>query len=293
MSSHISLFQGKLTEANRLRAGSLYRLFLRAFPQTICFFLFTFLLLVSSRSTAADTAPIQLTAEERAWLDAHHTVRARISDYPPYMFSKPTPAGLSVDYLTAAAKRFGFKVELVPATLAWPEALQDVIGARRHYDLLPTMTPTTQREQQFALSKTYLTAPWVVYARKDAPYIIGLESLEGKIVAGEMGYVITEKLASQYPKIRIHAVAGSADALASVATGAADAYVGNLANGTYLIRMQRLDNLVVAAPTPFGVNEQAMGVRKDWPELASLINKGIESMSAEEHNALSQKWGRR
>ncbi len=157
--------------------------------QLIGFFLFACLQLSSSNSMAADPVANTLTTEEHAWLAANHTVRVRVSDYPPYMFTKPTPAGLSVDYLLAAAKRFGFKVELISATLQWPEAVQDVMEARQHYDLLPTMTPTPQREQQFALSKPYLTAPWVVYARKDAPYIIGLESLNGKIIATEKGLI--------------------------------------------------------------------------------------------------------
>jgi PAS domain S-box-containing protein len=33
-----------------------------------------------------------------------------------------------------------------------------------------------------------------------------------------------------------------------------------------------------------------MGVRSDWPELASIINKGLASMSLEEHNAIRNRW---
>ena len=263
----------------------------RHLAQTIGFVLFACFLPVWPGAMAADTASITLTAAERAWLAENHTVRVRISEYPPYMFSKPMPAGMAVDYLTTIAQRLGFKVEFITGVLDWSGALQDVMGARQHYDLLPTMTPTPQREQQFALSKPYLTAPWVIYARKDAPYIIGLESLDGKVLAGEKGYVITEKLKSQYPNIRMHEVLTSAEALAAVATGIADAYVGNLANGTYLIRMHSYGNLVVAAPTPYEVSVQAMGVRKDWPELASLISKGIDNLTQEERNVISQKWG--
>ena len=259
--------------------------------QAISFFLACCLWLTADIGLAAETAPPDLTPAERLWLAKNHTVRVRVSDYPPYMFSKPHPTGLSVDYLKEIAEKYGIRLQLSAATLSWPEAVQDVMGPRQHYDLLPTMTPIAEREQQFALSTPYLSAPWVVYARKDAPYIIGLEALDGKTVAAEKGYVIADKLRSHYPHIRILDVATSADALAAVATGSADAFVGNLANGTFLIRMKRLDNLVVAAPTPFGVNVQAMGVRKDWPELASLISKGIESMGPDEHNALSQKWG--
>ena len=240
---------------------------------------------------SAPPAVVELTNEEQAWLVSKHTVRARVADYPPYMFRQPVPAGISVDHLTSAARRFGFKVEFLPDTLGFPAAVQDVSGPRQHYDLLLTFTRTPEREQQFAITADYLTAPWVVYARQDSPYIVGLESLGGKVVAGEKGFVITNRLKADYPAIRILEVEKSADALIAVATGKADAYVGNLANASFLIKEIRLDNLMVAAPTPYGINTQAMAIRKDWPELAGLINKSIVAMTAEERNAISQKWG--
>ena len=242
-------------------------------------------------ASTSSLAMLPLTPEERAWLAAGHTVRARIADYAPYMFSKPVPAGMAVDYLNAVAKRFGFRVEFVPATYGWPESLQDVMGERAHYDLLLTMNRTSEREQQFALSGDYLTAPWVIYTRQDSPYISGLDALQGKTMAAEKAFVITEKLKSDYPGIRILEVAKSADALHSLADGQADAYVGNLANANYIIREHQLNNLMVAAPTPFGNHTQAMAVRKDWAALASLLTKGIAAMPLEERNAISQKWG--
>lgn len=233
----------------------------------------------------------ELTTAERSWLAGNHTVRARVSDYPPYMLTKPAAAGVAVDYLSAVAKRYGFKVEFIPDSLGFPAAVQDVMGPRKHFDLMLTFTRTPEREKQFAVTADYLTAPWVVYARRDSPYIIGLESLGGKSVAAEKGFVITGKIKSDFPAIRIHEVPSSEDALLAVATGQADAYVGNLANASYTIKASRLDNLVVTAPTPYGINTQAMAVRSDWPELAGLISKGIAAMTVDERNAISQKWG--
>lgn len=247
--------------------------------------------LAQQRGPTASDAAIELTAQERAWLAANHVVRARVADYPPYMFQHPQPNGISVDYLAAAAKRFGFKVEFLPDTTGFPAAVADVGGPRRNYDLLLTFTRSPERATRFAITADYLTAPWVVYARQDSPYIVGLESLGGKTVAGEKGFVITSKIKQDYPTIRLLEVEKSADALIAVATGQADAYVGNLANASYLIKNLRLDNLVVAAPTTYGINTQAMAVRNDWPELAGLINKSIAAMSVDERNAINQRWG--
>lgn len=236
-------------------------------------------------------ARINLTDGEKSWLAQGQTVRVRIRDWPPYMFTKPIPSGIAVDYLDLIARHLGFRVEYISDTSSWTAAMEDVRGIRQHYDLLLTMSRTPRREQEFALTGDYLASPWVVFARQGSPFISGLEGLAGKTVAVEKGYAIAERLKSDFPSIRLLEVDRSAAALQAVATGQADAYVGNLTNGSYLIREQQLDNLMVVAPTPFGSHSNAMAVRGDWPELASLIDKGLAAISAEERNAIAQKWG--
>ncbi|WP_365305276.1 transporter substrate-binding domain-containing protein, partial [uncultured Thiodictyon sp.] len=241
--------------------------------------------------TDAPHTAIPLTPEECAWLAENHTVRVRITDWPPYMIAAPVPSGVVVDYLETIARRFNFKVEFVTSAVQWAEAMADVSGPRRHFDLLPTMNRTPEREKEFALTNDYLTAPWVVYTRNDTPYIAGLESLSGQNVALEKGYAITDKIRTDYPAIRILEVARSQQALEAVVTGRADAYVGNLAIANFLIKQNRFTNLVVAAPTPYGQHTQAMAVRNDWPALASLINQGLAAMTPAQINAINQKWG--
>ena len=81
----------------------------------------------------------------------------------------------------------------------------------------------------------------------------------------------------------------SRDAVEAVSLGKADAYVGNLASGSYLIEKFGFANLKVAAPSGYPDNIQAMGVRRDWPELAGMIDKVLASMSENEHNRLRNK----
>ncbi|MFZ1830725.1 MAG: transporter substrate-binding domain-containing protein, partial [Candidatus Competibacteraceae bacterium] len=230
------------------------------------------------------------TEAERRWLDAKHTVRVQVGDWPPYTFAQPVPSGVSVDYLDAIAKRFGIAVKHVPGRFGWSEAMRDVKGERRHFDLLLTMHRTPEREKDFAMTQNYLRMPWAIYARKDSPFIGGLDSLKGKTVASEKGYFMTGKLKADYPDIKIAEVGRPEDALSAVSTGQADAYVGNLVNAGFLIRELGLANLTVAAPTPYGDHTQAMAIRKDWPELASLIDKGLAAMTPDERDAINAKW---
>lgn len=146
---------------------------------------------------------VELTPSEQAWLASHPIVRARVADYPPYMLIQPEPSGIAVDYLASVAQHFGFKVEFLADSLGFVAAMEDVKGPHQHYDVLLTFTRSPEREKQFAITTDYLTAPWVVYARRDSPYIIGLESLNGKTVAGEKGFLITNKIKADYPQIRL------------------------------------------------------------------------------------------
>jgi diguanylate cyclase (GGDEF)-like protein/PAS domain S-box-containing protein len=262
------------------------------FPRTLSWFkaLLT-ALLWACLSVANATAPVELTAEETLWLAEKHTVRIRVGHYPPYNFSKPEVAGMAIDYITTAAARAGVRIELIPSTDDWTSGFNDVIGPRKRYDALLLAFRTPDREQYLAFTRAFLSAPWVIYTRQDSPYFSCIEALKGKVVALEAGYAIVDKLRQDFPEVKVREVKSSLDALLEVASGQADAYIGNLAVSNYLIRAHQLHNLAVAAPTPFGMHNQGMAVRKDWPVVAGLLDKGLATMTAEERIRIDQKWG--
>jgi len=234
---------------------------------------------------------VEPTPEEARWLAENHTVRIRVGNYPPYNFNKPVPQGLAIDYITTAAARAGVRIELVPSTQGWSTSFQDVIGPRQHYDALLLAFRTPEREQHLAFTREFIGAPWVIYARQDSPYFSGVDALKGKVVSVEAGFVIGDMLRRDYPEIKVSEFKSPLDALLAVATGQADAYIGNLAVSNYFIRDNHLYNLVVAAPTPFGVHNQGLAVRKDWQAFASLLDKGLATMTADERMRIDEKWG--
>jgi len=232
----------------------------------------------------------RLSDEEKAWLALEHIVRARVSYYPPLMFKEPAASGIAVDYMKVISERYGIKVEFIPDTVGFQVGMQDFMGERKIFDLFLTLKRTPEREQKIAFTDDYISMPWVIYSRNDMGFISGMEDLNGKTVSVEQGYVMADKIEEDYPSIRLLKVPTSLEALQAVATAEADAYIGNLSNATWLLREHGLDNLKIAAPTPFDAHDNAMGVRSDWPELASIISKGLASMSQEEHNAIKNRW---
>ena len=233
---------------------------------------------------------VPLTGQEQDWLNKKHRVRVRISEFPPHMMTHPEPRGISVDYLKLIGKRFGINFDFVKASIPWKESVEDLEGNRLWYDLLITMKKTPERERKIVFTQDYLFAPWVIVNRTESPYVARMEDLNNRIVAVERGYVIEGLIKENYPLVKMVYVTNALDALNSVASGTADAYVGNLPVASYLIQSGGLHNLKIAAPTPFGNHNQAMGIRSDWPELAGIINKALTAMPEAEKSEITSRW---
>ena len=117
-----------------------------------------------------------------------------------------------------------------------------------------------------------------------------IQGLFGKTLAVPRGFVVQEQLSREYPEIRLALFDSDEKALQAVATGQADAYIGNLTVASHIIHQARVSALKVTAPSPFKEQTLSMGTRSDWPELSSIINKALESITEEETTAIRNKY---
>lgn len=237
------------------------------------------------RSKSSDK--LDLTSKEKAWVKKHPVIRARIGDAAPLHFIDGKPLGISVDYLNLIADMAGFSVEYITG-VSWSDALKD-IKKHRKIDILLTVNITPERQKTMIFTDNYLFMPWVIFTQKESS-ISSVEDLLDKTVAVERDYVMHKKLEAEFESIKLLVTNTSREAIEAVATGMADAYIGNLTIGVYYIQKNNLSNVKVASSTTFGHHDQAMGVRNDWPELAEIINKGLSVISEEERNVISTKY---
>ena len=229
---------------------------------------------------------IELTPGEQAWLaaNADRPVRVLVGTWPPFHYMENGKAkGVAVDYVRHALEALGLRME--PQHMLWHEAY-DAIGRLEKVDLLPSVTRSEDRERNLAFTRDYISFPFVIFTQKEAAIVAGLADLKGKTVAVERNFITQALLEKDHPGIRLMVVDRTPEALEAVSLGKADAYVGNLAAGSYHIERHGFANLKVAAPTEYRNDAVAVAVRRDWPELAAMVDKVIAAMTETEHAAI-------
>lgn len=228
---------------------------------------------------------LDLSPKELDWIAKHPKVRAMVGTWPPFHYVEDgEPKGLAVEYMREIAGRLGLKVEFVP--ILWADAFGGIQAEDKPIDVLPTIARSAEREKVVNITRDYLSFPSVIFTRRDAAIVSSLQDLAGNTVAVEENFITHRRLEKDHPEITLLPLKTSEDALCAVSLGQADAYVGNLAAGSFLIETLGLTNLKVAAPSGYADDIQAVGVRKDWPELAALIDKALASLSEEDHTRL-------
>ena len=252
----------------------------------ITYFCVLYLVLASNQLFAIEK--IKYSKKEQTWINKNYVVRVRVGAAPPLHFFDGKYRGISVDYMDIIAKKAGFQVQYL-TDIPWPVALNNIKN-HEGIDLLLTAKITPKRLKEMLFTREYLLMPYVIFSRKDNYSISTIKDLDKKNVSIEKGYAISKKLSDEYPKIILLKKETTHEALQALSLGEANAYIGNLTIGTYILQQQNLTNIKVAAPTPFDNHNQAMAIRDDWPELASIIDKTLNAMQPEDHEAIRSRW---
>ena len=235
------------------------------------------------------TSTISLTEEERAWLRAHPVIRV-VQDpgWPPVEFvdEHGQPSGMTADYLTLIERRVGVTFERV-RDLSWQEAYGRL--KRWEIDMTTSVAVTPERERFWTFTKPYMKIPIVILTEADVTYVGSMRELAGKKVAVVDGYAVSDWIPRDYPDIRLVRVRNAKEGLDLLERGDVFAYIDNMLVVSYYLAKLKAANVKIAGATPY-VNAQSMAVRKDWPILAGILQKALDSISKEERDDIYYKW---
>lgn len=230
-----------------------------------------------------------LTDHEKAWLKAHPTIKlAPDPAFKPIEFfdQDGNYAGIAADYVQIVAQRLGIKFEIVRCK-NWDDVISHI--QRREVDILGNAVRTPQRETYLLFPEPYLKIPSVIIVRKSVNKNLTLDMLEGMNIVMVSGYGYVDILRNKYPELEISLVPELKKALQKVSFGMADAFIGDLATASYYIESEGISNLKLAGETD-PPNISGFAVRSDWPELNSILEKGIARLTENEKKAIYKKW---
>jgi ABC-type amino acid transport substrate-binding protein len=233
---------------------------------------------------------IELTADESQWLADHDTIRvAGPKAFPPFHYfdEDGTERGIATEYIAIIGSALGITIEYM-ANLPWPEVLSGVKNGT--IDLVACAAISEEREAYMSFTRPFLSFPMVVITKRDAQFLAGLDDLNGQRIAVIENVTTYSWLLRDGIVFEPYFVSTPLEALNAVSTGEADAYLGNLAASTYLIEKNGLANLKVASPTTYGNYDLHMAARKDWPILASLVDKTLSAIPVSERTSILNRW---
>jgi signal transduction histidine kinase/ActR/RegA family two-component response regulator len=252
------------------------------------------LLLAFGGQLRAQTNPsspaMQLSEAESAWLAAHPVIHLGIDpSYAPYSFidEKGEMKGVVRDFLNHIEKTLGIHFEIT-GNLDWPQ-LMDAVKNHR-IDAVATVVHLPERDAFLAFTNVYLPTPLVIMTRDNAPQLQSLAELADIRLALVSGYSSSKQVVAMNPAIRPIYVSTPLDGLRAVASGAADAYVGVLGVNTFLASQHGISNLKINAAFDMAGNGQRFGIRKDWPELARLIDRSLGLLTPQQSTAIWRTW---
>jgi len=230
-----------------------------------------------------------LTESEISWLKKKPEIRVGYDpEMRPFEFRSADGnfEGIASEYLNIVAEKNGLKT-IIAEGLTWPECMQ---GAReKKIDVLPCVGITSTRKDFLIFSDPYIRSYRAILTRYDDTEIFSLKDLRGKTVA------VQEESSHYYALLQHKEINPSvypsfSECLDAVIQQKADASVGNAIVAIYWLKKRALKQIKIAAPASSDEITLHFAVRDDWPELVSIINKTLKTISDTERASIHDKW---
>ena len=232
-----------------------------------------------------------LKPAERAWLQTHPDIRvAVVPDYPPISFldEQGKPTGLEHDYLSLIESRLGYQFKRVIPTLAQRAADKP---ADKQVDMIATFAATNDRLKNWTFTKPYLDFPVYLISQEHAPIQFSLENSQQQIISVVGHYAVYAFMKEKYPTVKIDKVDDTCIGLQHVAFGQSAGLLADLVVANWCAKKYKLKNLKIAHAIGFHY-ELSIASRKDWPELSSILEKGLATITQQERDEIYLRWNK-
>ena len=234
------------------------------------------------------TNPLNLTKKEQAFILNHpKVVLGTDKRWEPYVIVSDdgSISGYDAEVLSLIKELSGLNLELKAGD--WNE--MQVEAKERIIDGLSSGVAHQERKGYLNFSNIYITMQKSIITTIDNPKNIQrFDDLVGKTVAIHKGNLLDEKIASRLTNSKIILLENMEEVFNYIAEGKADATFGN-GSKIYFANKIGLPYFKYAAH----INERlelSFGVRNDWPEAISIINKSLNAIGENRLLEIKRKW---
>ena len=256
------------------------------------FFFYITLYLTSALSiaqTQTDNNAVTLSHAETIWLKQHPIIKvAGGNEWVPLDFvnNKGEYSGFAFDYLTLISQKTGLHFKY--NTSSWTKALNSVLNKKN--DLLPAVYETKQRDKVLIFSQEYYRSLDYFFTRDDVKFNDKFP-FKRKKLALVKDYASEALIRKAHPNLQIILTESLNDAITLVLEHKADLIFDSYTTIQYILNHKGIVNFIPYKPLQ---NAQTfslkMATTKNNAELISIINKGMNAISAQERAALLKKW---
>ena len=237
-----------------------------------------------------DARALALSDADRAVIAAHPELRVLCDPArPPVSFIDEGGrcAGLVPDLVEEAANRIGLKIIPLRSD-TFDAAIQRFTEGGA--DAIAPMVRTPERDRLYAITAPLMHFRSLVVARREQRPVADISELQHLRFAMVRGTQEGRALRDRFPKLQVKDYDNIAAALEAIATGQADATLGNPAVTTWYQRRLNLDMLHFVAPTWETERVHHLILRKDLAPVAALLDRAIESLGEQGRDEIRRRW---
>jgi len=231
---------------------------------------------------------IGLNIKEQKWIKKNPLLRLGADKaWAPFDFSEDgIHRGVSADFLTLIAQRTGLNIQVESGE--WREVLQRV--KENKLDGFSAITQNRQREEYLSFSTPYIHVESGIVVKNSAQKIHNIHALAGKRLGVVRGTYLEKWVQENYPQIVLELVETDEEGVNAVSFGKLDAYLGYIAVINYIRQRKLITDLKILSTLDLDTTNLAFGIRKDKPELYSIMQKALESISEVERLKILNYW---
>lgn len=243
------------------------------------------LLATLSLGQAAANAPtdmVRLTDSERAYLSAHNPIKLCVDpDWWPFevIDQAGQHKGIAADLLQLVSERTGVRFAL-HRTQTWE---QSVAASQAGKCLaMSFLNRTPDRDRWLIFTEPLLIDPNVLITREEHPFIADVARLGGKTIALPRATAMSERVARDFPNLKVLDTHSENESLGWVSERKADMTLRSLIVAAHTIKHNGWFNLKISGQIPGYENRLRMGVVRSEATLRDILDKGVATLTEQD-----------